>query len=64
MSAVTFGLKYGHETAGGNEWSARLEFYRQTAQAPSDRLIGNQIGNAQMPDFDAVILQFGYRFKL
>ena len=27
-------------------------------------LIGNQIGNTQMPDFDAVILQFGYHFKL
>lgn len=64
MSAVTVGLKYGHVNAGGNEWNARLEFYRQTSKAPSDVLIGNQIGNAQMPDFDAVILQFGYHFKL
>ncbi len=64
MSAVTVGLKFGHETAGGGEWNARLEFYRQTSKAPADRLIGNQIGNVQMPDFDAVILQFGYRFKL
>ena len=64
MSAVTVGLKYGHVTAGGNEWNARLEFYRQTAKAPSEVLIGNQIGNTQMPDFDAVILQFGYHFKL
>jgi hypothetical protein len=64
MSAVTFGLKYGHVTAGGNEWNARLEFYRQTAEAPREVLIGNQLGNAQMPDFDAVILQFGYHFKL
>lgn len=64
MSAVTVGLKFGHVTAGGNEWSARLEFYRQTAEAPREGLIGNQIGNTQMPDFDAVILQFGYHFKL
>ena len=64
MSAVTVGLKYGHETSGGNEWNARLEFYRQTAKAPGEVLIGNQIGNTQMPDFSAVILQFGYRFKL
>jgi len=64
MSAVTLGLKYGRATAGGNEWNARLEFYRQTARAPADQLIGNQVGNAQMPDFDAVILQFGYHFKL
>jgi hypothetical protein len=64
MSAVTAGLKFGHLTAGGNEWNARLEFYRQTSKAPSDGLIGNQVGNVQMPDFDAVILQFGYHFKL
>lgn len=64
MSAVTVGLKFGHETAGGNEWNARLEFYRQTAEVPNEVLIGNQIGNPQMPDFDAVILQFGYHFKL
>ncbi len=64
MSALTLGLKYGHVTAGGNEWSARLEFYRQTAKAPNEVLIGNQVGNAQLPDFNAVILQFGYHFKL
>ena len=64
MSAFTVGLKYGHATAGGNEWNARLEFYRQTAKAPNEVLIGNQIGHTQMPDFDAVILQFGYHFKL
>ncbi len=64
LSAVTFGLKYGRKTAGGNEWSTRLEFYRQTAKAPAERLVGNQVGNARMPDFDAVILQFTYRFSL
>jgi hypothetical protein len=64
MSAVTVGLKYGHVTSGGNEWNARLEFYQQKAKAPNEVLIGNQIGNTQMPDFDAVILQFGYHFKL
>jgi len=64
MSAATVGLKFGHVTAGGNEWNARLEFYRQMAEAPNEFLIGSQPGNTQMPDFDAVILQFGYRFKL
>jgi hypothetical protein len=64
MSAVTVGLKYGHVNAGGNEWNARLEFYRQTAKAPNEVLIGNQLGNSQMPDFNAVILQVGYHFKL
>ena len=64
LDAITVGLKFGHKTAAGNEWSARLEFYRQTATPPADRLIGGQAGNVQMPDFDAVILQFGYHFKL
>ena len=64
MNAVTVGLKYGRETAGGNEWNARLEFYQQKAKAPAEFLIGSQAGNTQMPDFNAVILQFGYHFKL
>jgi hypothetical protein len=64
LSGITLGLKYGHVTAGGNEWNARLELYRQKAEAPRQGLIGNQIGNTQMPDFSAVILQFGYHFKL
>jgi hypothetical protein len=64
LDAVTAGLKYGHVNAGGNEWSARLEFYRQQSKAPTEVLIGGQLGNTRMPDFDAVILQFGYHFRL
>ena len=64
LDAYTVGMKYGHQTSGGNEWSARLEFYHQTSKAPEETLIGNQPGNSQMPDFDAVILQFGYHFNL
>jgi hypothetical protein len=64
LDAYTVGLKFGHLTAGGNEWNARLELYHQTGKPPAEQLIGNQISNWQMPDFDAVILQFGYHFKL
>jgi len=64
LDAYTLGIKYGHESSGGNEWSTRLEFYRQSGKAPDSVLIGNQRGTAQMPDFDAVILQFNYHFKL
>jgi Protein of unknown function (DUF3570) len=64
LNAFTVGMKYGHATPGGNEWNARLEFYQQKAKAPSEFLIGSQVGNTQMPDFNAVILQFGYHFKL
>ena len=64
LDAWTLGAKYARETAGGSEWSARLEFYHQVGKPPAQTLIGNQSGNVQMPDFDAVILQFGYHFKL
>ena len=64
LDAFTVGLKYGTPDSGGNEWSTRLEFYRQESKAPAEQLIGNQTGNAPMPDFDAIILQFSYHFKL
>ena len=64
LDAYTVGVKFGHVMASGSEWNARLEFYQQKAQAPAAMLIGSQVGNVQMPDFNAVILQFGYRFKL
>lgn len=63
FAATTAGLKFGHQTVGGNEWSARLEVYRQSGKLPSAQLVGAQRDNAQLPDFDAVILQVGYRFK-
>lgn len=64
MDAITAGLKFGHVAASGDEWSVRLELYQQKSKPPAETLIGNQLGNAQMPDFNAVILQFGYHFKL
>ena len=64
LDAYTLGIKYARQTPGGNEWSTRLELYRQSSKPPSEVLIGNQVGNALMPDFDAVILQFNYHFKL
>jgi hypothetical protein len=64
MSSCTAGLKYGRTLAGGNEWSARLELYRQKAKKPDATQLGSTAGIIDMPDFSAVILQFGYRFKL
>jgi len=63
FDATTIGLKFGHKTVDGNEWSARLEMYRQSGVLPTAQLIGSQLDNARLPDFDAVILQVGYRFK-
>jgi hypothetical protein len=64
LDAYTLGIKYGHLTPRGNEWNTRLEFYHQTSKPPAEQLIGNQVQNSLMPDFDAVILQFSYHFKL
>ena len=64
LDSYTVGVKFGHVAPSGNEWSARLEFYDQKSKAPAATLIGNQVGSTRMPDFNAVILQFGYHFKL
>ncbi len=62
FDAVTVGVKFGHRTASGNEWSTRLEYYQQSGDVPRDQIIGNQAGREQYPDLSAVIVQFGYRF--
>lgn len=64
FDAVTVGVKFGHRTAAGNEWSTRLEYYQQSGEIPRDQLIGNQVNREQYPDLSAVIVQFGYRFGL
>lgn len=62
FDATTVGLKFGHRMLSGNEWSARLEYYRQSGSIPNDQIIGNQVNRPQYPDLSAVIVQFGYRF--
>jgi hypothetical protein len=64
FDAVTLGVKFGRRTASGNEWSTRLEFYQQSGTVPSEQIIGNQAGREQFPDLSAVIVQFGYSFRL
>lgn len=62
FDAVTVGMKFGHQTTGGNEWNARLEYYQQNGTIARAQLIGNQFAREQYPDLKAVIAQFGYRF--
>ena len=62
FDAITFGMKYGWKTRSDNEMSVRLEYYMQDGSAPSDQIIGNQVGRELYPDLDAVIAQFSYRF--
>lgn len=64
FDATTVGLKYGHETANGNEWSVRLEYYQQTGTVAHEWIIGNQANREQFPDLNAIIVQVGYRFAL
>jgi hypothetical protein len=64
FDATTLGIKYGHGTAGGNEWSIRAEYYQQNGSVPREQIIGNQANREQYPDLSAVIVQFGYRFRL
>jgi hypothetical protein len=64
FDATTVGIKYGHGTASGNEWSIRAEYYQQNGSVPREQIIGNQANREQYPDLSAVIVQFGYRFGL
>lgn len=64
FDALTVGFKFGHRTAGGNEWSTRLEYYQQSGNVPRDQIIGNQATREQYPDLSAMIVQLGYRFGL
>ncbi len=64
FDAITVGLKYGWETANGNEMSVRGELYQQSGVVPDGQIIGNQAGRENFPDLDAVILQFSYQFDL
>jgi hypothetical protein len=64
FDATTVGVKYGHGTASGNEWSIRAEYYQQSGSVPREQIVGNQANREQYPDLSAVIVQFGYRFRL
>jgi hypothetical protein len=62
FDAITAGLKYGWSTRGGNDFSGRLELYRETSNLSASDLIGAQVDQDNVPDLNAVILQVGYRF--
>lgn len=64
FDAVTVGVRFGGTTQGGSEWSTRLEYYMQSGKVPSGQIIGNQARREQYPDLDALIVRFGYKFRL
>ena len=42
ISTLDIGVKYGHGTANGNEWSIRAEYYQQSGSVPREQIVGNQ----------------------
>jgi hypothetical protein len=64
FDAVTVGVKFGGATRDGGEWSTRLEYYMQSGEIPSEQIVGNQARREQYPDLSAVIVQFGYKFRM
>jgi hypothetical protein len=62
FDGVTLGLKYGQETKGGGEWSARIEYYTQTGDPSPGSVVGVLANYDLFPDLNAVIAQFSYKF--
>jgi opacity protein-like surface antigen len=60
--AYTVGLKYGRRTERG-EFSVRLEYYHQTADPLPGSAVGDLANFELVPPLDAVIAQFGYKFR-
>ena len=60
--ATTFGFKYGHRTKRG-EYSVRLEYYQQTADPSDGATVGDLAAFDLVPKLNAVIVQFGYKFR-
>lgn len=63
LDAWTVGAKYGHLTNHG-EFSVRLAYYRQEADATAGVAVGDLAGFDLVPPLTAVIVQFGYKFRL
>jgi hypothetical protein len=62
FDGITLGVKYGHATANGSEWSARVEYYTQSGSASPGSRVGALAGFDLYPDLNALIAQFSYRF--
>jgi hypothetical protein len=62
FDGLTVGLKYGHATARGGEWSARVEYYTQTGTPTPGSAVGALAGYELYPDLNALIAQFSYKF--
>ena len=55
-------FKFGHRTERG-EFSVRLEYYHQVGDPSPGAAVGDLAGFELVPPLDAVIAQFGYKFR-
>jgi Protein of unknown function (DUF3570) len=62
LNAYTVGLKYGHDTAGG-EFAVRLEYYRQDGTPSPGSAVGELANYELIQPLAAAIVQFDYRFR-
>lgn len=62
LDDYTLGFKLGWPHGDGHEWSARLEYYRQSGRAPPGAAFGSLEGLDLFPTVHAVIVQTEYRF--
>ena len=62
LDAYTVGFKYGHLTDRG-EFSVRLEYYKQEGTPSPGSAVGELANHELILPMQAVIAQFGYRFK-
>jgi hypothetical protein len=64
FDAITAGLRYGWRMKSGNDFSVRLEYYRQDGEVPAEQLVGGQNQDSLYPGLDAIIFSFSYGFEL
>jgi hypothetical protein len=62
FDGLTLGLKYGQTTTRGAEWSARIEYYKQSGNASPGAAVGSLANLDLYPDLNALIAQFSYKF--
>jgi hypothetical protein len=61
FDGLTFGVKYGHDAPRG-EWSARVEWYRQSGDPDPRARVGVLSGLDLYPDLNALIAQVSHKF--
>ncbi len=62
LEGMTYGFKFGWPMSKGREWSARVEYYDQSSETPSETQIGALRGLYEDPTVDSLIVQAGYKF--